>query len=85
MSSLGAGMQQALAGGHNTPRVEMSEAEMQQSQEFAMRLMKPVLFMFIVSQCLILASSISMLRFRGWNISVAGAIVAMIPCFSGYC
>ena len=63
----------------------MSEDEVRQSQELGMRLMKPIMFMFLVSQCLILASSIAMMRMRGWNMAVAGAIVAMIPCFSGYC
>lgn len=63
----------------------VSEDEARQTQELANRISKPITFMFLVSQCLILASSISMLRLRGWNISVAGAIVAIIPCFSGIC
>ncbi|MDJ0835354.1 MAG: hypothetical protein QNK37_02495 [Acidobacteriota bacterium] len=65
--------------------IEFDQELADQWVDMAARFQKPMLFMQLVSQCLIMASGISMIRMRSWNVCVAGAILALIPCLTGCC
>jgi len=64
---------------------EIDMAMVESMVQWLIMLNIPITILQFLTLSLSLAAGINMIKLRAWNLSVAGSIVAVIPCLNGNC